>query len=325
MENKARRTLGVLVATAALTLAAAATPAAATPTGTVDLVTPVSDTGETINPAVLAERIDETMVRATGPALRRGADGTDRVPAAQVEGKTEPGEIGISSIIGTDTRYQTTPADWWPASSTVQITRTSGGVTRGHCTGWMIGADTLITAGHCVYPRNGTAWYPRNEFRVWPGRDGSSTPYGSCTVASLHSVGGWVNSFTNGYDYGAMKLNCTVGNSTGTFGFMWTSASQNGTSTYNRGYSGDKAFGTQWASSDQIRATQSTELFYLHDTVGGNSGGPVYTYSVTDCGPCAVAVHAHGLHGSGAPNNNHNSGPRITESVFNNFVYWRDL
>ncbi|MFV2022463.1 trypsin-like serine peptidase [Micromonospora sp. LOL_023] len=233
MKNKARRTLGVLVATAALALAAAATPAAATPTSTVDMVTPVSDTGETINPAVLAERIDETMVQTTRPTVRRGADGTDRAPAVQVEGRTEPGEIGISSIIGTDNRYQATPADWWPASSTVHITRTSG--------------------------------------------------------------------------------------------FMWTSASQNGTSTYNRGYSGDKTFGTQWSSSDQIRVTQSTELFYHHDTVGGNSGGPVYTYSVTDCGPCAVAVHAYVLHGSGAPNNNHNSGPRITEPVFNNFIYWRDL
>ncbi|HCT75219.1 MAG TPA: hypothetical protein DGT23_01215 [Micromonosporaceae bacterium] len=314
-----------LVVAAALVIAAA--PAAtAGPVNAIDPATAVSDNGTTADPAVLAARINSTLIKAVPPASKRVADGANHTPASKLEGTTAPSDIGISSIVGGDDRYQTTPANWWPASSTVFITRTTGGVARGHCTGWMIGANTLITAGHCVYPRNGTDWYNRAEFTVWPGRDGGSSPYGSCTVASLHSVNGWTSSFSNGWDYGAMKLNCTVGNNTGTFGFMWTSASQNGTATYNRGYSGDKAFGTQWASYDQIRVTQDRELFYFHDTAGGNSGGPVYTYSNPNCnGPCGVAVHAHGFHGSGAPNNNHNSGPRIVEPVFNNFIYWRDL
>ncbi|GIH04025.1 extracellular metalloprotease [Rhizocola hellebori] len=313
----------VFAATSAMVATA---PAQAAPSAGIDPATAVSDTGVTADPAVLASRIDATLVKAVAPAQHRQPDGADHTAAAKVEGTIQP-FVGVQDIVGgTDERYQTTPANWWPASSTVAITRTTGGVTRGHCTGWMIGDDTLVTAGHCVYPRNGTDWYNRAEFTVWPGRDGGSTPFGSCTVASLHSVSGWTSSFMNGWDYGAMKLNCTVGVNTGTFGFMWTSASQNGTSTYNRGYSGDKPFGTQWASFDSIRVTQDRELFYQHDTAGGNSGGPVYTYSNPNCGgPCGVAVHAHGFHGSGAPNNNHNSGPRIVEPVFNNFIFWRDL
>jgi len=305
---------------------ATATPAAAEPSDKIDPATPVSDTGATIDPKLLAQRIDTTLVKATAPAAKHAADGADLDTADRLKGKPGSADGSTKVVIGSDDRYQTTPTTWWPASSTVQITRTVGGTTFGHCTGWMIGDDTLITAGHCVYPRNGTAWYNSSEFTVWPGRDGSTTPYGSCGVVGLHSVSGWTTSFQNGWDYGAMKLNCTVGVNTGTFGFMWTSASQDGTTTYNRGYSGDKAFGTQWASYDQIRATQARELFYLHDTAGGNSGGPVYTYDNAACGgPCGVAVHAHGFYGSSAPSNNHNSGPRIVEPVFNNFIYWRDL
>lgn len=319
------RGVSTLIVAAAF-LIAAAPPATAGQLTSIDPATPVSDSGVTADPAVLAKGISQTMIKAAPPARKRVADGADRTSAQKLEGATEPSGIGIASIVGTDNRYRTTPTTWWPASATVFITRTTGGVTRGHCTGWMIGDDTLITAGHCVYPRNGSNWYPRGEFRVWPGRDAGTSPYGSCTVAGLHSVNGWTSDFSNGWDYGAMKLNCTVGTNTGTFGFMWTSASQTGTATYNRGYSGDKAFGTQWASYDQIRVTQSRELFYFHDTAGGNSGGPVYTYSNPNCnGPCGVAVHAHGFHGSSAPNNNHNSGPRIVQAVFNNFIYWRDL
>ncbi|MFV2022625.1 hypothetical protein [Micromonospora sp. LOL_023] len=55
MDKKAYRTLSVLVATAALTLAAVATPAVATPISAIDMATPVSDTGDTINPALVRQ------------------------------------------------------------------------------------------------------------------------------------------------------------------------------------------------------------------------------------------------------------------------------
>src|SRR5262249_32066594 len=83
----------------------------------------------------------------------------------------------------------------------------------------------------------------------------------------------------------------------------------------------------QWKSTDQIRLTQTRQLFYYNDTVGGFSGSPVY-YNRSIGSPycvryCTMAIHAYGLHGS-APHTVYNHGTRIVEPVFNNLRAWRD-
>lgn len=316
------------IAVAVLVLALLPKVAVADPaTGRLNPSTPTSPNGVMADPSVLAAAYNSTVVPAVPPAAKPAADGADHTPASVVESRIGTSSIGVDSIIGSDDRYASNPSNWWPASSTVFFTRTVGGNVNRWCTGWLIGANTVITAGHCVHTTGGSSgsWYSASEMTAWPGRYGGNTPYGSCSVNQIYSVAGWSNSGDSNYDYGAMKLNCTVGNTTGTFGFMWTSASQNGTATYNRGYGEDKGFGEQWASYDQIRVTQDRKLFYQHDTTGGNSGGPVYTYSNSACGgPCGVAVHTYGT-GGGEPGASNNSGTRIVEPVYNNFLYWRGL
>jgi glutamyl endopeptidase len=134
-------------------------------------------------------------------------------------------EAGIETVIGTDSRYRITGTTTYPYSAIAHITSSVGG-----CTGWMIGPNTVATAGHCLH--NGS-W--ATNVRVYPGRNGSSTPYGSCGATRLYSVTGWTSSRSPEYDYGAIKLNCTIGNSTGWFGFRWQSDSLNGQPTYLSG------------------------------------------------------------------------------------------
>lgn len=228
----------------------------------------------------------------------------DDKPVASV---VAPGDaIGIDSVIGTDTRYRINSTTSFPYRAIVHVTSSIGG-----CSGWMIGPDTVATAGHCLHNGN---W--ASNVQVYPGRNGSSLPYGSCSATTLYSVVGWTQNRNRDYDYGAIKLNCNVGNSTGWFGFGWKSASHNGEAEYIVGYPGDKSYGTMWRGNGTITISQSRRLYYNTDTFGGQSGSAVW--NTVQCSVCAVAIHAYGVDGTG-----YNGGTRINEAVFNNLISWR--
>lgn len=249
------------------------------------------------------------------------AYGAQRVPAGhRIQGYSSPtGDVGVQSIIGADGRVRVDPTTSFPASATVLITRTVGGVESLHCTGWMFGASLVLTAGHCVYNQS-SGWYT-GQLKFYPGANGTTYPYGSCTAATLRSNTGWTTDGNPDADYGGASLNCSVGNTTGWYGAYWTTASLNGTSTTVQGYPGDKAQ-QQWTHSDQVRESASLRLYYDNDTVGGNSGSSVHTVRASGSsgcsGRCSLAFHAYGVGSNG-----HNSGPRITESRFNLVVGWR--
>ncbi|HEX6290970.1 MAG TPA: serine protease [Herpetosiphonaceae bacterium] len=218
-------------------------------------------------------------------------------------------QVGIESIIGTDSRYQITNTTVYPYRAIAKITSSIGG-----CTGWLINANTVATAGHCIYGSGGWA----TNVVVYPGRNGTSTPYGSCGYTRLYSVSGWTTSRSPEYDYGAIKLNCSIGNTTGYFGYRWSSASLTGQPSYISGYPGDKPSGTQWRSDDSIRITETRRLFYANDTYGGHSGSPVWNNGAS-CSTCGIAIHAYGVGSNG-----YNGGTRITEAVFNNLTTWKN-
>jgi glutamyl endopeptidase len=221
------------------------------------------------------------------------------------------------SVIGSDDRSQVSPTTGSPARSTVLITR-NGNL---HCTGWMISADTLLTAGHCVYTGgSGGSWYTGLEFT--PASDGGTAPYGTCQPAALWSLNGWVNDANTQYDAGIVKLDCTLGDTVGWYGMWWQTASLNNLSTTVLGYPGDKP-ATLWQSVDFVRATTTENIFYQNDSVGGMSGSPVYQFrgsGASYCtGQCAMAIHTNGVYGTGLTATN-NSGTRITQTKFNTFI-----
>lgn len=303
--------------TAALAVAGPASSAPA-PAAAAAAETAVSDDGAKIkvSPALgLSAARGEASYSGTGPSFGLNA-------AAPSGASTTA--LGTESIIGTDDRVRISPATSFPASAVVQITRNGSA----HCTGWMYGPDIVATAGHCVNEGGGGAWY--SGLVVWPGRDGSSAPYGSCTVRQMWSVNGWLVDGNEEYDYGALKLNCTVGNSTGWFGYWWQSASLNGYSTLINGYPGDKPFGQQWRGDNVSRTVATStgnQVFYSNDTFGGMSGSAVYQYRGTGSsfctGYCSMGIHAYGVHGS-SPHSSYNHGTRITEARFNNLQAWKN-
>ena len=195
---------------------------------------------------------------------------------------------------------------------------------KAHCTGWLYAKNMVATAGHCVHTGGSSgSWYNRNSFRVYPGKDKNSNPYGSCGVSRLHSVKGWTQNDDPKYDYGAMRLNCSVGNTVGWFGMYHSKYPRNNPAIIT-GYPGDKNR-TQWTSADKIRDTHARMLGYRMDTINGMSGSPIWHDR-------AQATHATGawgfcIHNYGTGLNlfsNMNSCAYLYRARIDNYVRWRD-
>lgn len=276
---------------------------------------PVSSDGSIIVPLKNVYRSFSPSKRPMGKASDARAEfkGGDTPEEAARLSRLEPTTAPQSreSIIGTDDRVRIDDTTSFPASATALVTFDGG-----FCTGWVINANTVATAGHCVHTggTNGT-W--RTNVVVYPGRNGVDSPYGSCSARSLYSTAGWTSDANDEYDYGAIKLNCSIGRSTGVYGFFWQQASLDGLPTIINAYPGDKSSDNsyeQWQSLDEVRVTEPRRVFYENDTEAGMSGGPVY-YNRTGCGICSMAIHTYG-------SSDINHGTRITQAVFNNLMAW---
>lgn len=234
--------------------------------------------------------------------------------------------IGIENVLGFDSRVQTY-TNGFPRKAVGLITFSPpGGSSR--CTGWLIGKNTVATAGHCVAQGGSGKFYPPSSYRFYAGKNGSSSPYGSCTAKTLYTNTTWISQAKDDYDWGLIKLNCTVGNTVGWFGFFSTTNSLLNEPTVISGYPGDKPL-TQWESIDKVRVNQPKRLFYKNDTYGGMSGSPVWAdrppgAPFAQNGAYAMGVHAYGIY-NGAPFSTHNHGTRIDKSVFDAFVYVKNL
>ena len=250
-------------------------------------------------------------------------DGRVRLAQAQTEATalgasgfqgTAPQTESAESIIGADQRVQVTGTTTYPARAVGLITLNGAH----HCTGWLISRDTVLTAGHCIHSGAGGTFF--GGLRFFPGRSGTWSPYGSCVprAGGLTTFVGWSRDGAEEHDAGIIKLNCTIGDTTGWFGFWWQSASLDGTSTQVQGYPGDKPM-THWRSNDFVRATETYQVFYDNDTLGGMSGSPVWTNrpagSPFCSGVCGMAIHAYGVHGWWFTNHgSHNHGTRNTQA-----------
>lgn len=193
------------------------------------------------------------------------------------------------------------------------------------CTGWLYAPNMVATAGHCVHTGGSTgAWRDRTQMRVFAGYDGSGAgPFGSCGVTRLHSVTGWTQNRNGGFDYGAMRLDCNIGNTVGWFG-MYEHTSPLNQPAIIGGYPGDKPR-TQWTSADKIRQWSTERLAYRMDTVGGHSGSPIWhdrDEAQATSGSWVFGIHTNGV---GPFGTNMNSATRLYGTRIQNFINWRNL
>lgn len=269
------------------------------------------------------EKISENNISTeTGERISLPHEGTgDLLNFNSVVEEQVDRSLGIDyfSIIGEDDRTRVTPTTSFPYRAVVKLSvkYPNSNSTYG-CTGFMVSEDTVVTAGHCVYKHDEGGW--ADEITASPGRDGSSLPYGSFDWETVYTVNGWKDNEDPEYDYGAIELRGTPGNSTGWFGYRTTNVdSPEGLTVNVTGYPCDQPSGTMWTDSGEVLSVMTRQLGYDADTAGCQSGSPVYR-NYSDTGQTAIAIHAYGASGSPLTN----KGTRITQAVFDNISDWKE-
>jgi glutamyl endopeptidase len=181
-------------------------------------------------------------------------------------------------------------------------------------TGWFIGPQTVMTAGHCVYMHDEGGWVQSIE--VIPALNGQERPYGSAFSNKFRAVDGWIERQDSDFDYAAIILDTPLGNSTGWFGFAaLDNATLQSVDANISGYPADKDSAThQYFHARKITRLSPRKIYYEIDTYGGESGACVFLN--TNGKRVAVGIHTTGASAG-------NSGTLINQDVFNNMREWK--
>jgi glutamyl endopeptidase len=275
------------------------------------------------------------------PELKTAPDMLDSSPGLAAPPAHTPATVW--GVIGEDERKPVPYPHAFPGRAVVRIETDA---VRSPCTGWLIGDDTVVTAGHCVHNGYGgdSGWATTGKVRVASTVKGASIEnayYEPCSATRLYTTTEWMKGGDEkgeAFDYGAIKLDCDLGKQVGTFGAAITPTPwPAGRVPHGYGYD-SKATDQECKVPGRViqlchgpgtlSRANGGMLYYDIDTKAGTSGG-VILISGAACAHCAVAIHTRDTHipGQHAPAGSHtqlNHGVLITEPVFRNLQAWRD-
>lgn len=227
---------------------------------------------------------------------------------------TNPGAVAVSR------------STLFPLPSIVRITLRKNPIAEPNaystCTGWLVESDRLITAAHCLHQGRGGTFYPISTYRMTA--RANSSPLPTCRAVSLAINTGWSDITRTDdparWDYGAIKLNCTVGSNTGWMGF-WYSVGQDhpwrqlGEAT---GYAGPNDSYELYRTQGERIVENDQTIIFTNAATAGMSGGPRWNQTNPTCGACAHAVIAK-REQQGA----FTASPWINRTVFDHLVFFK--
>jgi len=264
-----------------------------------------------------------------GASPGTGADGS-RASQFLVSGKRDRplrrSRSVLESILGdVDRRKPILETDQppWCKICSLEITSQNGLQYVG--TGWFAAPRTLITAGHCVFDPFELGGWART-IKVMPGRNGDANPlFGTAESSRFSTTNRWLEAQDEDFDYAAIHLSEDLGTKAGTFGIGLLLDSELKDLMVNvSGYPVEPGEGReQYFHANRVKALTGRRLFYDIDTMGGQSGSPVWAYLDGSTDPVVVGIHAYGVGGVPAGLNvNANSGPRILPEVLDVIKGW---
>lgn len=214
--------------------------------------------------------------------------------------------IGTWSILGEDNRQPVADSSIMPyrAIARLDITLQDGRKTYG--SGALIANKLFATAGHVIVEDGELPKAVTLEF----GRNGSSVYYTTSDIKSYILRADYKTNPTYEGDYAFIVLNNGLGGRTGFFGIE--SSISVGTTIFTAGYPQDKGGRNMYMSQGEIKKVETDRVHYDADTIGGQSGSPVY---IKKNGRLyIVAIHTNGTY---TPNEAGatNSGRRMNASL----------
>lgn len=264
----------------------------------------------------------------------KGSRGAEPAPVSRAEkafvafGKgeriTRPAMGALESIIGADDRQRILETDLapWRMICALKMFGSSGGGAIG--TGWLAGPRTVVTAGHCVHHQGFFGGWA-SVVEVSAGRNGAEFPFKTVKATRFSSVDLWVQSADPDFDIGCIHLEEPLGEQVGWFAIGSLTPDELESHMVNiSGYPGDRGAGTeQWFHVNRVLSVGERRIFYDVDTMGGQSGSPVWIHEKEGAPPVAVGIHAYGT--GGTPFDLGilaNSAPRIIPEVFEQIQSW---
>jgi glutamyl endopeptidase len=217
------------------------------------------------------------------------------------------------SVIGSDGRIliSDTTIYPWSAQSKLFITFPNGDIFG--CSGTLIQAKYVLTAGHCVYNKNSGGWYTKME--VVPGLNNTYKPFGSAFATYARTYRSWINNQNSRSDMALVTLDRNIGSTTGWLGYN-SYSTINGVTGHLAGYPGDKGGLKLYYSYGSISNSTAKRVYYSIDTYPGESGSGVY--QIIDGKRYVFAVHTTGTTATVTTN----SGTRLDSAKVSNITRW---
>ncbi|MBO4496877.1 MAG: trypsin-like serine protease [Lachnospiraceae bacterium] len=237
---------------------------------------------------------------ADSPFAKTGEDSFE--PGTNNDCFVEKEAKSSRAIIGSDDRTRIYSVSTYPYSATAYIITTFSDGTIAEGSGFFVGPDVVITAGHGLY--NGDHGGVATSATVYPG--GIYSGFGSTVSYDITVHPLYCNCNLSSFDVGIIKLSSTFGN--GYFGLSTVSDyNLSNDSVILYGYPGYPYLsGTLWYSTGTVLTVYSNQFEHNADASEGESGGPVVRHG--------SQFTATGIH-SGTSQTYNNAAVRVTSEL----------